>query len=438
MNRSTSLRIQRLTAGAVIAAPGVVALAVLAVLGHLDWRAALAGAAVVVAGGGLILWRHFRGVDALAKTASEALRRQQLERRQLEAVVAGNDTILANLPDPLITLDRARRIVRANSAAHALLGAGLVGGDLSTALRNPAVLEAADAVLGGEVARIVEFSLTGRLERFFWAKISDLPGPAPDGTVAILSLHDMTGARRAEKLRADFVANASHELRTPLASLLGFIETLSGPARDDETARVRFLTIMQEQARRMTLLVEDLLSLSRIEMQEHMPPDARADLERVLRGVAGALEMKARDKDMTIEVALDHLPPIIGDRDELAQVFENLIDNAVKYGRAGTAVRVTAGPSPDATERLGRDAVAVAVSDQGEGIAREHLPRLTERFYRIDTARSREMGGTGLGLAIVKHIVNRHRGTLEIASEAGSGSTFAVYLPTASREAAAE
>jgi two-component system phosphate regulon sensor histidine kinase PhoR len=348
---------------------------------------------------------------------------------------------LANLPDPLITLDQERRVVRANSAAHTLLGAGLVGRDLSTVLRNPAVLEAADAVLGGEAARIVDFSLPGRLERFFWAKISDLPGPAPDGTVAILSLHDMTGARRAEKLRADFVANASHELRTPLASLLGFIETLSGPARDDEAARVRFLTIMQDQARRMTLLVEDLLSLSRIEMQEHMPPDARADLERVLRGVAGALEMKAHDKDMIIEVALDHLPPIIGDRDELAQVFENLIDNAVKYGRAGTAVRVTAGPSPDATDRLGREAVAVVVSDQGEGIAGEHLPRLTERFYRIDTARSREMGGTGLGLAIVKHIVNRHRGTLEIASEVGSGSSFTVYLPTATRgagEAAAE
>ena len=225
-------------------------------------------------------------------------------------------------------------------------------------------------------------------------------------------------------MRADFVANASHELRTPLASLLGFIETLSGPARSDEAARTRFLRVMREQALRMRRLIEDLLSLSRIELDEHQAPRGRVEADEVLRKVAEALDLAAREKGMRIRLTLDPpLPAVTGDRDEIFQLFQNLIDNAVKYGAENTEIEVTA--------RSDTAALAIAITDRGAGIPRQHLPRLTERFYRVDNARSRELGGTGLGLAIVKHIVARHRGTLMIDSTEGKGSTFTVRLPAA-------
>jgi two-component system phosphate regulon sensor histidine kinase PhoR len=239
-------------------------------------------------------------------------------------------------------------------------------------------------------------------------------------------------------MRADFVANASHELRTPLSSLLGFIETLRGPARDDPEARERFLAIMHEQATRMARLVDDLLSLSRIEMNEHVPPTGRVDVADALRRAVDTLLLKAAARGMRIEIdAPADLPPVTGEADEIAQVLQNLIDNAIKYGRPNSTVRVAVGRSNralpggsgggDATAGE-ESAIAVSVRDEGEGIARQHLPRLTERFYRVDTARSRAAGGTGLGLAIVKHIMNRHRGALEIDSELGRGSTFTVHF----------
>ena len=222
-------------------------------------------------------------------------------------------------------------------------------------------------------------------------------------------------------MRADFIANAGHELKTPLATLLGFIETLLGPARDDAAARERFLGIMQEQSRRMARLVDDLLSLSRIELNEHVPPTGRVALAPLIESLAAALELRTAERGMRFALSFPpELPDAIGDRDELAQVFQNLFDNAVKYGRPNTEIMVTA-------EAAG-SSLRVAVADRGDGISPEHLSRLTERFYRVDTARSRELGGTGLGLAIVKHIVNRHRGRLEIASTPGSGSTFEVVL----------
>jgi len=224
-------------------------------------------------------------------------------------------------------------------------------------------------------------------------------------------------------MRADFVANVSHELRTPLSSLLGFVETLRGPARDDKEAQEKFLTIMHEQAERMSRLIEDLLSLSRIEMDEHTRPRGRVDVRHVLGNVKDMLSMKAAARRMRIELQIpEATAPLPGDADQLTQVFQNLIDNALKYGREGTAVEVTvSGPA--------EGELSVSVSDQGEGIAPEHLPRLTERFYRVDAARSRQLGGTGLGLAIVKHIVNRHRGHLSVESTRGEGSRFTVTLP---------
>ncbi|HXA71264.1 MAG TPA: ATP-binding protein, partial [Stellaceae bacterium] len=296
------------------------------------------------------------------------------------------------------------------------------------ALRVPAVLEATDAVLAGGAGRTVEVDLPGLVERHLSAQVGPLRPPTSAGAAAVVTLTDITGMKRSERMRQDFVANASHELRTPLATLLGFIETLRGPARDDNAARERFLSIMAEQASRMARLVDDLLSLSRIELNEHLAPKERVDLRRVLIAVADGLEQRAAKRQMRIDVALpDSLPDVVGDPDEIVQVFQNLIDNAIKYGRSGTAVEVTAGASP---RRLaGALAAEVAIRDHGEGILAEQIPRLTERFYRVDPARSRELGGTGLGLAIVKHIVNHHRGLLEIESELGQGSVFTVHLP---------
>jgi two-component system phosphate regulon sensor histidine kinase PhoR len=255
-----------------------------------------------------------------------------------------------------------------------------------------------------------------------------------------LSLHDITELKRAEQMRADFIANASHELRTPLATLIGFIETLRGPAREDAEARERFLAIMHGQASRMARLVEDLMSLSRIELNEHMMPGDRVALSPLLRQIAETLELRAAERNMCIRLEVPRdLPDVLGDRDELAQVFQNLIDNAIKYGRGGSEItlRAAAGSRPTRERGSENAMVCVAVRDQGEGITREHLPRLTERFYRVDTARSREMGGTGLGLAIVKHILNHHRGFLDIESTPGVGSVFTVFLRPLSVESSA-
>jgi len=455
--------------------PSLAAIAAGWALDWLDWRAALVVAAAASLGPGWLLLNHTRHMRQLIRYVEEfrrsvdhnlpeppgprgsllsaelddklveTTRERQRRRRELEALIGGNEAILATLPYPLLTLTEGRRVARANPAAVELFEGDPAGQDLISVLREPAIVSAVDAVLQGTGDRVVEFSIAGSMERFFVAHLARLPAAQLDDTVAILALMDITALKRAEQLRADFVANASHELKTPLASLLGFIETLRGPARDDAEARLRFLSIMQEQAERMARLVEDLLSLSRIELHEHTPPNTTADLAQVLEGVVDALEMKAARRGMALRLELPAgneqggdpqagLPPVQGDRDELAQVFQNLVDNAIKYGRTGTPVVIEVailGADDDRLRRLGRPAVAVTVVDQGDGIAREHLPRLTERFYRVDTARSREMGGTGLGLAIVKHIVNRHRGHLEVESELGRGSRFTVTLRAA-------
>jgi two-component system phosphate regulon sensor histidine kinase PhoR len=346
------------------------------------------------------------------------------EKGQVALQSTTADAILNALPDPVLLLDGRRSIARANFAARKFFGNDIVGNDLTVALRHPAVLEAADTVLGGESGMAAtELTLPVPDGRSFSLRVVSLPAAREDA-VAVLVLHDITALRKAEKMRADFVANASHELRTPLASLVGFIETLQGPARDDEPARVRFLGIMRDQAGRMSRLIQDLLSLSQIEMREHDHPSEPVALAPLLRDAAAALEPQARAKNIRIALQLDEgLPPVRGARDELMQVFQNLIDNAIKYGRADSEVTVRLGPTAAA------GGVEVGVRDEGEGIPREHLPRLTERFYRVDSARSRDLGGTGLGLAIVKHIVNRHRGRLVIESELGKGSEFIIRMP---------
>lgn len=368
-------------------------------------------------------WDALTMIGELGVTV-ERLRQTLLdEKGQVALQTTTADAILNALPDPVLLLDGRRTIARANFAARKFFGNDIVGNDLTVALRHPTVLDAADSVLSGETGMAAaDLNLPVPDGRSFSVRVVALPAARED-TAAVLALHDLTSLRKAEKMRADFVANASHELRTPLASLVGFIETLLGPARDDEPARIRFLGIMRDQAGRMSRLIQDLLSLSQIEMREHDQPSEILSLAPLLRDAAAALEPQAKAKKMQIRLDLDEaVPPVAGARDELMQVFQNLIDNAIKYGRAETQVEV----------RLGtRDGgwVEVGIRDHGEGIPREHLPRLTERFYRVDSARSRDLGGTGLGLAIVKHIINRHRGRLVIESELEKGSEFMVRMP---------
>jgi two-component system phosphate regulon sensor histidine kinase PhoR len=340
-----------------------------------------------------------------------------------------SDSILEALPDPLLLTGSDRQIGYANRAARLLFGDRVAEGDLAAAVRHPDVLAAFDRVLAGGASCAVEFPLSGPVDHIFLARLTAFGRPPGGPRRIILSLHDITAIKRSEQLRADFVANASHELRTPLASLIGFIETLRGPARDDGEARERFLGIMHDQAGRMARLVDDLLSLSRIEQDEHTPPAARVDMVRCVGAAVAAFELKAAARRIRLRVlAAEGLPPVQGDADQLAQVLHNLISNAIKYAREQTDVTVTLAAVPGAGRGNGAGMVTIAVSDQGEGIPRTHLPRLTERFYRVDPARSRAMGGTGLGLAIVKHILNRHQGRLTIESEVGRGSTFTVWL----------
>ena len=340
------------------------------------------------------------------------------------------DAIVAGLPDPVIALDKNGRVLTLNERARLLAPALRQGEPVSLALRMPELIEAVGrAYASGEEQR-AEYSERVPLDRWFEMIVMPVKREPhvkkPD--LVLMTFHDLTPLRHVEEMRADFVANASHELRTPLAALSGFIETLQGSARDDAKARERFLPIMQEQARRMARLIDDLLSLSRIELNAHRRPDTPVDLVPIVRQVADGLETLARDRDVVVHIEAASALTVPGDRDELVRVFENLIENALKYGAPGKRVDITLarGVSPE-----GEPEARVGVRDYGPGISPEHLPRLTERFYRVDVRDSRAQGGTGLGLALVKHILNRHRGRLSIESMLGAGATFTVYLPAA-------
>jgi len=342
------------------------------------------------------------------------------------------EAVLAHIPDPVILVDRRAVVLEANKAAHLLLPGLKVGHPLSFSLRSPDVLDGIEEVIDAGTPLRIEYSERVPTERTFEVHIGPLQAEAMNVGVrsgVVLFFRDLTSARRLEAMRADFVANASHELRTPLASLLGFIETLQGPARDDPKARERFLEIMRVQAQRMKRLIDDLLSLSRIEMRAHVSPTQVVDLGSLVVPMVETFSPVAKEKGVMIRAALPtHPVHVLGDRDELLRVIENLIENAVKYGESGGAVDISV-ESVEADQGHQDRYAVLSVQDYGPGIAPEHLPRLTERFYRVDVAQSRDKGGTGLGLAIVKHIVNRHRGQLDIASEPGQGARFTVKLP---------
>jgi two-component system phosphate regulon sensor histidine kinase PhoR len=329
--------------------------------------------------------------------------------------------LLAALPVPLVIVAGPQAVVAAFNAAAQALAPGLrTGVPLLLAWRVPALEEGVRRSAGSGRAERVEFMHKLPVARWFEADIVPL-GEAGAARHAIV-VRDLTPLRRVEEMRADFIANASHELRTPLAALSGFIQTLQGAAREDTAAREKFLPVMAEQAARMGRLIDDLLSLSRIEVAEHIRPETPVDIVAVVREVVAGLAPLARDRGVEIAVAA---PPdriiVAGARDELVRMFENLVENALKYGGSGGRVEIAL--SEEAKE------VSVAVRDFGPGIAPEHLPRLTERFYRVDAGQSRSEGGTGLGLSLVKHILNRHGGQLGIESAPGKGATFTVRLP---------
>ncbi len=329
------------------------------------------------------------------------------------------------IPIPALLVDPSGRVSASNAGARALFGENILGRHYITVLRQPSLLDAVEQSVAQRTRTLAHYLTTeARRDITLHATCSYLPG----GDVFI-AFEDRTAMEEAFQMRRDFVANVSHELRTPLTALMGFIETLSGAARDDAEARDRFLSIMSREAGRMNRLVGDLLSLSRVEAEERVRPTQPVDLAAVVRSAIHTLDALAEAERKTIETDLStEALTIPGDADQLSQVVTNLMENAIKYSKPDTVVRVSL-RSEDDHPMLRQDAVVLTVLDQGEGIDSVHIPRLTERFYRIDTHRSREMGGTGLGLAIVKHIVNRHRGRLRIASRIGEGSEFSVILP---------
>jgi len=329
------------------------------------------------------------------------------------------EQLAAAVPDPIIIFDADGALVHANRAATAAFSPLLPGTSLVLKFRAPEMQDLIGRVLADGRPASIDYPERVPLERWFRVAAS----PVGDGGgLFVMVFKDQSEARRIDRMRADFVANASHELRTPLASVAGFIETLRGPARSDEKARERFLEIMQNQTARMARLIDDLLSLSRLDMKPFLNASDAVDLKPLIGGVVDALKPLAAESGVTIETVFgDSAAVVSGSRDELIQVFDNLLENACKYGRDGGRVVVY-------IEHVA-GGIDVAVRDFGPGIAEEHIPRLTERFYRIDAEASRGQKGTGLGLAIVKHILTRHNARLTIRSKPGEGSTFTAHFP---------
>jgi len=356
----------------------------------------------------------------------ERLSRRLASRAAVQEQHRRADTlILERLPDPVLVLARDHAVRRANASARSALG-----DDLPAVLRHPGVRNAIDRAMATAIAQTAEIALRAPVPRDLYATVVSMNPPLADGGEVLLVLSDRTRERVVERMRADFVANVSHELRTPLVSLIGFVETLQGPAADDPPAQKRFLGIMAEQGARMNRLIDDLLSLSRIELTEHQTPSEPLDLVGLIERMVAGFEPRLAERNVKMALHIEpELPRVAGDADQMAQVLQNLLDNGLKYGRDGGVLRLDVTVAQPGKRWPSRRGIVVAVADQGAGIAREHIPRLTERFYRVDKGRSRAVGGTGLGLAIVKHIVNRHRGQLLIESEVGQGTTVSFWLP---------
>lgn len=401
--------------------PGLMLLAAFGADGSLTTREEVMSALVIVAGA---VWAGMKPSRSLPETIARPQAITQLDTSLASA-------ILDALPDPVLLLDGRRKVVAANRAADELLGEGVHDRDVCQTLRHPLAQQAVKSALDGRKQHAeAEIVFDVPIHRVYQLQVMTVPADVAFSVRAVVALHEVTALKRAEDMRADFVANVSHELRSPLSSLTGFIETLQTSAKDDADARERFLSVMDVEARRMSRLIDDLLSLSRIEVNEHIRPTERVRLADVIGAVVQSVQMRAAKKGVAVDLNLpDDLSDVAGDADQLRQVFQNLVDNAVTYGADNTKVEITA-KALDTFIETGTPGVEITVRDFGDGIEEQHLSRLTERFYRVDKGRSRAMGGTGLGLAIVKHIINRHRGRLSADSTVGLGSAFSVQLPT--------
>jgi two-component system phosphate regulon sensor histidine kinase PhoR len=441
--RTTNSRL-RDTAPAEFAA--VLVFAVLALVGSLSFIEALFGSLTLFALVSiyrLVRRTGFQSVESPADPIDEAPIYADTSSRSM----------LDQLPIPVLLIDADGRIERTNPAARTFLGLTSENPHLSLVLRQPIVLEALGSALQGVQVDPVEYSIMAPSESHVRAYLSPLE--RADGVTssskAMLVLTDETSLKKADRMRADFLANASHELRTPLASLSGFIETLRGHAKNDETARERFLSIMDDQADRMRRLIDDLLVLSRVELDEHVPPSDIQCLPTLVEDVLASLRPQIKQRNAEVITNLDQPAHAIGDRNQLMEVLQNLLENALKYSPDGSSlsVIVEAGLDHERAERPerrlgdqssrltltspiadpGTQYTAVRICDEGKGIARQNLPRLSERFFRIDGQKSGPKAGTGLGLAIVKHIITRHRGGMTVESLPGKGSVFSVFLP---------
>ena len=332
--------------------------------------------------------------------------------------------------EAVFVLNSSREIVFGNTAAINHFGQCRLGQDVVQVIRNPDCLNLISVVLKGAPRAEKTIYFASPAKGLFDIRVARISDGTSKNNLMIISLRDASEKHQAEEMRSDFVANVSHELRSPLSTISGFIETLQSSAKDDPTARDRFLGLMSQEANRMVRLIADLLSLSKVEASQRNPPAGKVDVVAVVKSVHTSLAKQAKDEGKTVKLQLaTGIKEIPGYEDELIQVVQNLLENALKYSASNTAVTIQVTEEAEVAGIAG-PAIAVAVCDKGEGIARQHLSRLTERFYRVDSHRSRNDGGTGLGLAIVKHIVQRHRGRLKIESETGKGSTFTVYLPT--------
>lgn len=354
----------------------------------------------------------------------------------LEAQSISDAAVLDTLPDPIMMIDRAGNIIGANLSSRALFGENITDKNIDHLIESNNFVEAVSRVLKKESeSENLIFYTQKPFSQKLYAHIKSLPWQSKGRAVAVISLYDMTKSMRIEKMQSDFVANASHELRTPLAIISGFIETLLTSAKNDPDAQEKFLKIMQDQTEYMSDLIENLLSLSKIELSQDEKPSEAVDLAKIVTEVKQALDIKAQARDILIVPALDEkIEKIIGDAHQVKQIIQNLTDNAIKYGLSKSAVTITVKnveaipPSKSMTVAKG-PAVAISVNNKGPKISPENLARLTERFYRMQEHKDLNIKGTGLGLSIAKQIIIRHHGNLTVSSSNYHGTTFTIYLP---------
>ena len=403
----------------------------------------------------LLLMLNMQGARRMRYLRDRKRLRAQIDRLEDQKSSSFNADALNSLPSPIIVVEASHRITFANTGATDLFQNINQGDDIFLHVRHPSLVQRLEKMLQGDTdiqSAAIRFETND--ERSFDVTVSTISGhaqkpvsddqhmmdkPEDQNSVdeiepvavnneasVILFFVEVTSTLQTEQMRVDFVANASHELRTPLASVLGSIETLQGPAKDDPEGSARFLSIMQNEAERMARLIDDLLSLSRIELERYKKPDSPIPLYPICKSIVSTVAYDAKKRGMEIVIdAPKDLPDVLADTDQIIQVLLNLVTNSIKYADPETQVIITAYLNQDGTH------VDLSVQDFGPGISPEHLARLTERFYRVDTARSRQMGGTGLGLAIVKHILLRHGTNLDVQSQLDKGSSFTFKLPVA-------